>query len=513
MVKTNKNKLMARKYLWLSAVAGMSALMGLLVVAGTAYAVVPTLSQTTITVGLGQSATVTSENGVQVYLDSNSVPTIASVSVDGTQITVTGNEIGSTMITLCNVGTASDCTSLNVNVQQQSVSGISFSQSNLSLSTGNNESVTVSGGNGTYHISSNSNTGVASASLSGSTLNISAVASGSASITVCDTAGNCGTLTATVNSSSNGSVIAFSQNNFSLNAGGSEIVNVSGGSGVYNISSNSNTSVVSANLSGSQLTVDAITSGGSASITVCDTSGNCGTLYVSVVGSTNTNQAVTFGTTNPTVSTGQTLSVSLSGGSSGYVLLSNANANIAQASIDGNALSITGESAGTDTFTVCATDGGCGSVTATISGSTVTTTAPTTVTTVTGSVVPNATLLSEIQTLQSAVTAALAQIESMQTELNQLEAQVNAGSGVNASVSASSGSSYDFTELLTVGSEDAQVTQLQQRLTTLGFYSGPITGYYGSLTEQAVIKYQAAHSITETGDVGPSTRAALNAGD
>ena len=72
---------------------------------------------------------------------------------------------------------------------------------------------------------------------------------------------------------------------------------------------------------------------------------------------------------------------------------------------------------------------------------------------------------------------------------------------------------YNFTEFLNVGSQDAQVTALQQRLTADGFYSGPITGYFGTLTEVAVGKFQAAHGIAVKGYVGPSTRAALNAGE
>jgi peptidoglycan hydrolase-like protein with peptidoglycan-binding domain len=59
----------------------------------------------------------------------------------------------------------------------------------------------------------------------------------------------------------------------------------------------------------------------------------------------------------------------------------------------------------------------------------------------------------------------------------------------------------------------AQVTALQQRLVDDGFYAGPITGYYGALTGAAVKKFQTAHGIAATGNVGPMTRAALNAGE
>jgi peptidoglycan hydrolase-like protein with peptidoglycan-binding domain len=74
--------------------------------------------------------------------------------------------------------------------------------------------------------------------------------------------------------------------------------------------------------------------------------------------------------------------------------------------------------------------------------------------------------------------------------------------------------SYDFEADLTVGSRGADVQALQQILIDGGFLSiDAPTGYFGSLTKAAVIKYQAAHSITpQSGYVGPLTRASLNAG-
>ena len=92
------------------------------------------------------------------------------------------------------------------------------------------------------------------------------------------------------------------------------------------------------------------------------------------------------------------------------------------------------------------------------------------------------------------------QMQALQNQLAELQAKAS-GSGTAAP--------YNFTEFLNVGSQDAQVTALQQRLKTDGFYSGPITGFYASLTETAVGKYQTAHGIDPAGYVGPSTRAAL----
>ena len=81
---------------------------------------------------------------------------------------------------------------------------------------------------------------------------------------------------------------------------------------------------------------------------------------------------------------------------------------------------------------------------------------------------------------------------------------------LNSLQNASSGSSYSFTSFLSADSTGAEVTALQQKLTSLGFYSGPVTGYYGTLTQDAVKRLQAAHGIEQAGYVGPATRAILN---
>jgi peptidoglycan hydrolase-like protein with peptidoglycan-binding domain len=56
------------------------------------------------------------------------------------------------------------------------------------------------------------------------------------------------------------------------------------------------------------------------------------------------------------------------------------------------------------------------------------------------------------------------------------------------------------------------VTELQDRLKAEGVYSGPITGYFGSLTGAAVKAFQAKYGIQQLGIVGPMTLAKLNQG-
>jgi len=81
-------------------------------------------------------------------------------------------------------------------------------------------------------------------------------------------------------------------------------------------------------------------------------------------------------------------------------------------------------------------------------------------------------------------------------------------SGTTASPALAS--HYIFTTTLTIGSRGKAVTELQKRLTALGYYTGPVTGYYGALTATGVKKFQGAHGIAKVGTVGPATRAALN---
>jgi peptidoglycan hydrolase-like protein with peptidoglycan-binding domain len=91
---------------------------------------------------------------------------------------------------------------------------------------------------------------------------------------------------------------------------------------------------------------------------------------------------------------------------------------------------------------------------------------------------------------------------------------------VNATTSVSDGttgqvlgaSTQSFTRKLRMGSQGNDVTLLQKRLTDLGFYFGPITGYFGRLTSSAVRVFQAAHGLDSVGAVGPLTLAALNNG-
>lgn len=404
-----------------------------------------TLNQANVTVGLGQSVVVTAQGSTGVYLLSNSNSTVASVVTSGTQVTVTGTQLGSTTVSLCLVGSATDCANLYVTAQSAAVvvasSTLSFSPTAPALSTGQTISVAVSGGSG-YYVSANSNSSIVSASISSSnssTLNISGLANGTTAITVCSASGGCGSVTATVSSAASSQVPAYSVN-------------------------------------------------------------------------------------NPTVSVGQSITVALSGGST-YYILSNLNSNAVQATISGSTLTLNGISAGSALLTICIAGSSCSnlSVSVTTAATQVPTVAtpipvptPVPVQTQSSSAVDVAALLAAIQSTQSQLAQILAQIQTMANTLTQLAAKISVSVQTNApSASAGTGASASFsgtfTQYLALGSENVEVTALQNKLATLGFYSGPVTGYLGPLTETAVKAYQSARGISSVGFVGPSTRAALNA--
>ena len=275
----------------------------------------------------------------------------------------------------------------------QNTGGITLSQSNISMSTGQSQNITISsynnqyvnGVSNSYYISSNTNNSVATVSVSGNSLNVYAENPGSTTITVCgqNTEYNnsysnaCATLYVTVNGeNSTGGTISFSPANPVVNVGQSVTVTAYSGnssyvnSNEYFISSNSNSSIASASVSGSVITINGLNVG-STTITVCGQntvynnsySNSCAALYVTVntYGNNVTTGTVTFSQTNPTLSIGQSVSISLSAAATnGYYnadtfeITNNSNSSVASASISGNTITIQGLNTGSTTMTVCA---------------------------------------------------------------------------------------------------------------------------------------------------------------
>ncbi len=91
-----------------------------------------------------------------------------------------------------------------------------------------------------------------------------------------------------------------------------------------------------------------------------------------------------------------------------------------------------------------------------------------------------------------------------------IEDAVKAAGGSSSLGSDSSTSSSSSSSSLKLESTGDKVRQLQNDLTTLGFYWADITGHFGAKTETAVKKFQKSRGLTQDGIVGKKTQDAIN---
>ena len=417
-----------------------------------------TFSQNNVTVGYGQNVPIIVAGGTGTYsVVSNSNSSAVQASLNGSTVNLyAASTSGSAAITVCS-SNMSSCGVINATASAAAASALAFSVPAPSIAPGHVVSVIVSGGSGSYYVASNSNSSAVQANLVGSTLTLYGNSTGSATLSVCSSSGGCGTLVTTVAVPGVTSLSLGQTNvNLTLNQVYSEAISGIGG---YYISSNTNPSIASAVINGSTAVITAGNSVGSTNVTICQSDNQCAVAYVTVSGvATATNS----GTTNAVsigqvISAGQGINLMLSGGATPYTVSSNSSSVVTATLTNGNILTLYGAGAGTSAVNVCsANNSGCTTIGVTVVGAT---TAP-----------------------------------------------------LSGTVSTNTGTAekYRFTNPLKLNSTGSEVIELQKRLVSEGMYSGPVNGRYGPLTEAAVKKYQKEHGLTQLGNVGPGTRAALN---
>ncbi len=498
-----------------------------------------TFSQTYPTLATGQTLPISISGGSGTYtISSNSNPSVVSPTISGNTLNLYGDTTGTATITVCS--TSGSCSTITPTVSYTATGGaMSLSQSSITLLLGQTLSVTVSGGEAPYSLATPTVSGIFQSSLSNNIINITGLSAGSSILSVCSAGGGCVGLSVTVNSAGVGSgnlQPAFSQNNFSMTAGQNASVSFTG-TGEYYVTTNTNPSVASYTLTGSGIIITA-NSLGSTNITVCQSGGQCNILSMNVIssnGSISSTANPIFSPNTVTLSTGQNTTVSVSGGASNYYsLASNSNPNAAQVTISGNILTVTGVSSGSAIAVVCASSNSCSPLFITVNAESV------------ASVITFSPVNPTVEVGQSAyVTMSGASSYSISSSINSyFNANINGDllvlNGVNsgsASVTICSNTGncqplfvtvtsvpvqtpvstpivssgqYIFSSPIRYGERSYDVTELQTRLTQLGVYNGPITGYFGSLTYAAVIQFQAENGLQQVGSVGPLTRALLN---
>jgi len=318
------------------------------------------LAQTGVVMKVNDSLNVNVYNaGSQsLYLLNNSNPQVANVNISSnTQLNIKANAYGQTVVTVCVLGTTSNCASVYVTVQNANAQALTFSQSNLTVAHNQNTNVSILSGTGSYTIVNNSNPSIIQASLNNEVITLTANNNtGTAALTVCRTdMSACGIINASAGTTSSTS-LTFNQENPVVYVGQSQSIAISGGSN-YNVSSNSNNNILSANISSSNLVLTG-SQPGSSTVTVCASNGNCASITATVSYSS-TGGALTLSQSNLWLQAGQAISVVISGGSMPYNLGILSNSSLVSTSLNNNILTLTGLSAGSGTLDVCSAGGAC----------------------------------------------------------------------------------------------------------------------------------------------------------
>lgn len=496
-------------------------------------------SQNNISVMNGQNVQITISGGNGFYqISNNSNSSVIGTNLNGPTLTLYGNAtVGTSTITVCS-SDMNACGVVNASIGNYNSAGLNFSQTNPTVLALQTLTINIYGGYGNYYISTNSNSNIVQAYTSTSTVVLYGSQPGTANITVCASSGACGVLTVTVNGSTGGA-LALNQNNVVLLSGQTSSVMVTGGRMPYSINPN-NSGIVQYTLNGSNITLNGI-SGGSSSADICSAGGGCIVLNVTVSGASNNTNGlpITLSQNSISLNPSQTQTVYITG-NGGYYISSNSNPTALSAMISGNSIVLSGLNTGSATVSVCQTGGQCNTLYVTITNAVTTNNNPVvlgknsvelkagsyemiTVTggsgtgytvssnsnsSVAGAYAIGSTLIVSGKTAGSSILS----VCSSNNVCSNLSVTVSAGtstSNTNTS-SVTNATKHKFTVPLKLGSSGNEVKQLQLRLKELGYFNGPVTGYYGNLTVAAVKKFQKANKLDQLGNVGPGTRAALN---
>ncbi len=277
---------------------------------------------------------------------------------------------------------------------------LTLSQTSASVAVGQAVNITIYGGNTPYTMYP-SGANVFQSVISGNSLQVTGLATGTGSLNVCSSGGlpagqagtgsGCAVLYVTVATGNYyggtnyyGGQISLSPSSLSLNSGASSTVTINGNGGYY-ISSNPNSNIVSAYISGSTVSVSAI-SYGSDTISICQTGGQCASLYVTV-GNGGTNYypppvynnnpvqpAIAFSQNNPALAIGQTMTVSVSSGNTynygyyggNYSIFYNSNSSVLSAVLSGSTLNLQGLANGNVSVVVCSSSTNCSALNVTV---------------------------------------------------------------------------------------------------------------------------------------------------
>lgn len=276
-----------------------------------------------ITLAVNGSGTYVMGGGSAPYTATSSNTSVVTASASGNNLTLTGVGSGKAVVILRDA--AGKTISINVTLGSGNVNSIfTTAPSAVTIAVGSSPAYQIGGGSAPYSISS-SNTAIATATLNGTNFTITGVATGSANIIVKDAAGNPVTIAVSVGTGATVALFSTAPTAISLAPGAAPVYVVGGGTAPY-FATSSDTRVATAVIAGGTVTITAVAAG-SAVVRLVDSVGAPISVAVTVVTGQNANLSVTPIALSGNV--GDTLSISITGGSAPYTTTSTNTTNVA----------------------------------------------------------------------------------------------------------------------------------------------------------------------------------------
>jgi hypothetical protein len=305
-------------------------------------AVVPlfTTAPPSVTIAIGSTQTYGVGGGTGPYTATSSNVSVADVSLVGNSLKVTGITAGAANVIIRD----SQGATVNVAVTVPAASTVPLfttAPPSVTIAIGSTQTYGVGGGTAPYTATS-SNASVADVSLVGNSLKVTGITAGAANVIIRDSQGATVNVAVTVPAASTVPLFTTAPPSVTIAIGSTQTYGVGGGTGPYTATS-SNASVADVSLADNSLKVTGITAG-SANIVIRDSQGATVNLAVTVPAAS----TVPLFTTAPpsvTIAIGSTQTYGVGGGTGPYTATSS-NASVADVSLVGNSLKVTGITAG-----------------------------------------------------------------------------------------------------------------------------------------------------------------------
>ena len=302
--------------------------------------------------GVANTRSFTISGGVAPYSAQSSNSTVATGSVAGTSLSVVPLADGAASVVV------TDAKGAQVTIAVTVASGapadlFTTAPATLTMSPSvTPRQFTIGGGVAPYSVQS-SNTGAVRATVAGTSLDVTAVADGSASVVVTDAKGMRVTIAVTVTSSTPADLFTTAPSALTMSPSVTRLFVIGGGVAPYSVQSSNSGAVTATVVAGTSLNMTSVADG-AASVVVTDAKGTRVTIAVTVTSST---PADLF-TTAPsalTMSPNSTRVFAIGGGVARYQAVSS-NLQVVNAGVLGTALTLTAPVGATGTATVFVTD-------------------------------------------------------------------------------------------------------------------------------------------------------------